>query len=228
MNLKILQSAAPVLLMGGGAVNTEVLREDLAESNAVVAADGGAARLLEQGRMPDAVFGDMDSLPASVQAQLAPGVLRRIAEQDSTDFDKCLRHIEAPLVLGHGFLGRRLDHQLAAMTVLVRRADRRCVLIGKHDVVCLCPPEIVLDLPRGTRFSLFPMGEVRATSEGLRWPLDGLTLSPAGVIGTSNEVSGPLRLTAEAPLLLLILPVAHRAALIAGLAGAPHWPAARA
>lgn len=226
MKSKIVQSDAPVLLVGGGDCDSEVLEAAVSAAATVVAADGGAARVMDLGRMPDAVYGDMDSLSPQVQARLAPGVLRPIAEQDSTDFDKCLRHIESPLVFGYGFLGKRLDHQLAAMTVLTLRPDRRCLLIGADDVVILCPPDLRMDLAPGTRLSLYPMGPVSGRSEGLCWPIDGLSLSPSGTIGTSNESTGSVRLSMDAPLMLLILPVACLSELLAGLAAAPGgWPA---
>lgn len=225
MNNKIVHSDLPVLLVGGGALDNGVLEAALSRAGLVVAADGGAAKALAAGRMPDAVYGDMDSLSPELQARLAPGVLRPVAEQDSTDFDKCLRHIEAPLVLGYGFLGGRLDHQLAAMTVLARRPDRRCVLVGAEDVVCVCPAELELDLPVGERLSLWPMAEVTGRSEGLRWPIDGIVFRPDGVTGTSNAVSGPVRLRMDAPGMLLILPVERLEALVSALDHAPRWPA---
>jgi thiamine pyrophosphokinase len=224
MNTKIVHSAVPVVLVGGGEVDMGALRRAM-KGVPVVAADGGAVPVLSLGVMPEAVFGDMDSLDPEVQARLAPGVLRRVAEQDSTDFDKCLRHVDAPLVLGYGFLGARLDHQFSAMNVLARRPDRRCVLVGAEDVVCLCPPRMALDLPLGSRFSLFPMLPVTGRSEGLRWPIDGISFAPGGVVGTSNEVSGPVVLEWDAPGMLLILPKEALAALRAGLEQAPRWPA---
>ncbi|MBV6635675.1 MAG: thiamine pyrophosphokinase, partial [Mameliella sp.] len=152
--------------------------------------------------------------------------LHRIEEQESTDFDKCLRHISAPLVFGYGFLGKRLDHQLAAMTVLTGRADVRCILIGAEDVVLLCPPDLSMELAPGTRLSLFPMAPVTGRSEGLRWPIDGLNFAPSGPVGTSNEVTGPVRLSMDGPAMLLILPGECLNALLSGLAAAPgEWPA---
>lgn len=225
MNIKIVQSTSPVVLVGGGSFRDKDLARAISMAETVVAADGGAAAVLAAGRMPDAVIGDMDSLPREVQAQLAPGVLRQVAEQDSTDFDKCLRHIEAPLVLGHGFLGKRVDHQLAAMNVLARRPDRPCILVGKHDVICHCPPRITLDLPVGDRLSLFPMRPVTGRSEGLRWPLEGIGFAPGGTTGTSNEVSGPVTLEMDGPGMLLILPAAQHDALVAALGRAVRWPA---
>ena len=61
---------------------------------------------------------------SAARVAVPPERLHPIPEQDSTDFDKCLRHIAAPLVLGVGFLGGRVDHELAAFSTLVTRCDR--------------------------------------------------------------------------------------------------------
>ncbi|WP_422826519.1 thiamine diphosphokinase [Thalassococcus sp. BH17M4-6] len=194
--------------------------------NAVVAADGAADLLVDAGVRPDAVIGDMDSIRPETRAALPKDVLHEITEQDSTDFDKCLRNIAAPLVLGLGFLGARVDHELAALTVLARRADRRCVLVGEEDVILLCPPEFTIDLPEGCRVSLFPLGPVTGRSEGLRWPIDGLEFAPALRGGTSNMATGgQVRLRMDAPLMLLILPRSLLAQVRQALAQQPSsWP----
>lgn len=226
MNTKIVHASNPVLLVGGGECPKEALTNALTLPHLVVAADGGAAQVLALGRMPDSVIGDMDSLDPALQAELAPGVLHHISEQDSTDFDKCLRNIDAPLILAHGFLGARVDHQLAAFTVLARRADQRCILVGAHDIVLVAPSQLALTLPIGTRFSLFPMGPVSGQSKGLRWPIDGIGFEPNGRIGTSNEVSGPVELSFDAPQMLLILPPECLEPLLEGLMmGDAEWPA---
>ncbi|WGW03376.1 thiamine diphosphokinase [Tropicibacter oceani] len=226
MENEIVHASGPVLLVGGGECTDSVLKRAAAQASRIVAADGGAVPLLAAGVIPDAVIGDMDSLDAAMAARIPAGRIHRIGEQNSTDFDKCLRNIRAPLVLAHGFLGGRVDHQLAAMTVLCARADRRCVLIGREDVIVLAPPDLALDLPIGSRLSLYPMGAVSGRSEGLRWPIDGIAMRPDGRTGTSNEVTGAVRLQMDAPRMLLILPVAQLAALMAGLAAAPGgWPA---
>ena len=41
------------------------------------------------------MIGDFDSISDAAQRALPPAALHRIAEQDSTDFDKCLRNIDA-------------------------------------------------------------------------------------------------------------------------------------
>lgn len=223
----IVHSLKPVLLVGGGEATDQAILQAQADVGAVVAADGGAAQLLRLGVQPDAVIGDMDSLAPQLVEQLPGEVLHRIAEQDSTDFDKCLRSIRAPLVLAHGFLGGRVDHQLAVLTVLARRADRRCVLVGGCDVICLAPPRLELTLQVGTRVSLYPLGPVRGRSDGLRWPIEGLGFAPDGRIGTSNEATtDQVVIEVNAPLMLLILPLTAQGALRAALsASLAEWPA---
>lgn len=227
MNFDPIRSNSPVLLVGGGDCPADMLLPLLARTKTRVAADGGAAALLSADVTPDAVIGDLDSLTEEHRARIPAARIHRIAEQDSTDFDKCLRSIEAPLIYAAGFLGARLDHQLAAMTVLARRPDRPCLLVGREDVVALCPPELALDLPVGSRFSLYPMAEVGGTSQGLRWPIDGLRFSPDLLTGTSNETDAPrVTLRLDAPKMLVILPVTALAALERALLEAPsRWPA---
>ncbi|WP_010138852.1 thiamine diphosphokinase [Oceanicola sp. S124] len=222
----VIESAGPVALVGGGAVPGGVAERVLALCGPVVAADGGAEVLLRRGRMPDAVIGDMDSLGATWARRVPATAMYPVAEQESTDFQKCLTRIEAPLVIGTGFLGPRADHMLAALSVLARFPERRCLLASDTDIAFLCPPELVLDRPRGERFSLFPMGPVAGRSEGLVWPIDGPEFAPDGRIGTSNRIEGPLHLWMDRPGMVVILPVAALEDVAAALAGSPaRWSA---
>jgi len=221
-----LTSTEPVALLGGAAVSVALLDEVLALCGPVVGADGGALHALTRDLLPEAVIGDMDSLPPEAMARIPDARLHRVTEQETTDFDKALRHIEAPLVVGVGFSGTRADHALAAYTVLLRHADRRCLLAGEAEVVFLCPPEIALEPAPGGWLSLYPLGHVEGRSEGLEWPIDGLVLSPETRVGTSNVVTGPVRLSVTAPLLLAIMPRAELAEAARALAAAPaRWPA---
>lgn len=220
MKATIVQSLENVTLLGAGEVNHADLNEALSLAPRLVAADGGADAALAAGIVPDAVIGDFDSISEAAKAAIAPERLHRIAEQDSTDFDKCLAAISAPLVLGLGFLGARLDHQMAALSGVVRQPDVRCVLIGARDVAFLCPPRLVLALPVGARVSLFPMAPVRGESRGLTWPIKGLEFAPDGRIGTSNAAcASKVVLEMDAAKMVVIVPRAHLRAVIAALAG---------
>ena len=216
MNHLIVQSSEAVTLVGGGPVSGPALAAAVRFAPRIVAADGGADRLLRLGAEPDAVIGDMDSISAAALAALA-GRLFPIPEQESTDFDKALRSISAPFVLGLGFSGARLDHGLAVLNALTRHPDRRCLILSARDVTFLSPLELTLALPQGSRLSLFPMGPVTGESTGLRWPLQGHAFAPDAMTGTSNAVTGPVQLRFSAPKMLVILPRAALGAVLSGL-----------
>jgi len=207
MNSHIVDSLDGVTLVGGGPVQGRMLGMALRRAPVLVAADGGADRVLAAGHMPVAVIGDFDSLSAEGRHRIPADRQHVIAEQESTDFDKALRSIAAPFVLALGFAGARIDHGLAVFNTLLRYPGRVCIVLGAEDAVFLCPPDITLHLAVGDRLSLFPMGAVRGTSAGLRWPIDGIAFAPDGPVGTSNEVSAPtVRLQVDAARMLVILP----------------------
>ncbi len=213
----IVESLQGVTLCGGGPFGAAALRRAMRFAPVIVGADGGADRLLALGAEPQAVIGDFDSISDAARARLA-GRLFPIAEQDTTDFDKALRSIRAPFVLGLGFAGARLDHGLAVLNTLVRHPDRRCLVLSPQDVTFLAPREMALTLPVGTRLSLFPMGAVGGESEGLRWPINGLRFAPDGMIGTSNATSAArVRLRFDADRMLVIAPLRQLPAVLRGL-----------
>lgn len=207
MSGPVVDSAEPVTILGGGNVTAEELQTALLRAPKLVAADGGADFALIQDKMPDAVIGDFDSISPDVRAHIPDDRLFHDPDQHDTDFDKCLRLVRAPLIVGVGFLGARLDHQLAVLSGMVRRPEQRCVLLGGADVAFVAPPDLMLDLPLGSRLSLFPMGAVRGQSRGLEWPIDDIDFAPDGRIGTSNRVSAtPVLLRFDAARMVVIAP----------------------
>lgn len=212
----------PVLIVGGAPVADAVWAAVPDDIKTVVAVDGGADRVIAQGLLPDVVVGDLDSLSSDAR-QTCGGRLIHIAEQDSTDFEKALRTVAAPLIIGIGFLGHRLDHQMAVQSALVSFPDKRIVLIGEQDIVFLAPPQIELPLDAGVRVSIYPMGAVSLRSQGLHWPTDGITMAPDGRIGTSNRATGPVMLQADRPKALVILPRAQFDQCLPAIASATPW-----
>lgn len=185
----------PVTLLGGGPARAEDLAAALAAAPRLVCADGGANRLVHEA--PEAVIGDLDSLadPEGWRRRLGPRLIE-VAEQDSTDLEKCLRHVDAPFFVGAGFSAGRVDHLLAALHALV--ADPRpIVLIGEEDALFSAGVATSVEVEPGDRVSFFPLRPVTATaSAGLAWPVEGLAMAAgeagAGKIGTSNRAVGGL------------------------------------
>jgi thiamine pyrophosphokinase len=207
MSDPFVQTLEIVTLVGAGPVNMGDLKEVLTRAPFCVGVDGGTEIVRNYGKVPNFVIGDMDSADALSIEGLDPATVLQVDEQESTDFDKALRNIKAPLVLGLGFVGGRIDHQLAVFSTLVRYPQKRCILIGPEDIVFHLPEHLEIELPEGSRFSIFPLRPGRAVSSGLEWPLDGLFLEAGGMLGTSNMVTkGSVRIRAMQPGLLAILP----------------------
>lgn len=221
----IVDTTEPITLIGGAAVLPGTLQRARALAPVIVAADGGADAALALDAMPQAVIGDFDSISEAARARIPRAAQHPIPDQDSTDFDKCLANIRAPLLIGVGFSGDRLDHQLAAYNSLARHPWQRCILLGREELVFLAPPALVLPLAPGCPVSLFPMGAVEGVSDGLRWPIRGVSFAPDGRTGTSNRAQGPVHLSLTAPKMLVILPEAELEPVARALLDAPaRWP----
>lgn len=193
-----------VTIIGGGLVSRAELDLAIGVAPLLVAADGGADRALALGEAPDWVIGDLDSITDAARRLIPESRIVEVAEQDSTDFTKCLTRIAAPFVIAVGFAGRRLDHTLAVLNTLSRITRPPVILLASDDIVFLAPPRLTLPLMPGTRVSLFPMGPARGVSTGLEWPIEGLEFAPGARCGTSNRATGLVTLRIEGQMLIML------------------------
>ncbi|MGI9388982.1 MAG: thiamine diphosphokinase [Boseongicola sp.] len=200
------QSHKGLTLVGAGHPSAESIDEALKLAPTLVAADGGADFALAVGLRPVAVIGDFDSLSEQAKELIDPSCLIEIEEQETTDFEKCLARIDAPYVLAVGFSSGRLDHTLGALSVLARGVGPPTVLVSDTDLAFAVTGQIKLDLEPDTRVSLFPMAETTGRSEGLDWPINGISFHPAGAIGISNRATGKVTMEFDRPGMIVILP----------------------
>ena len=218
MNSLPLRFETAVTLVGAGALDRSMVEATQRFAPVLIAADSGADRLAEMRLSPRAVIGDMDSVADPEHWRAGPAAFVHLAEQDTTDFEKCLYATEAPFYLAVGFTGRRIDHTLAVFHTLLRYPQKRIVLIGEHEVCALAPPGVTLRLAvtPGARVSIYPLLPVTAThSRGLAWPIDGMALAPGGRIGTSNQASQPvIEIAFDGPGALVMLERAALGALV--------------
>ena len=203
---QIVNTAAMITLLGGGSVSRRDLALALELAPILVAADGGANIAFDWDILPHAVIGDLDSVDGlSATALDVPLVF--VDDQNSTDLEKCLAKLPAQIILGIGFFGGRLDHQIAALNAICLVKDRIVLLVGSDDVAFRLPNEFTLTLRQHDRVSLFPMSEVEARSTGLKWALDGLPFRPNGQIGCSNvALGGDMTVRVLSGDMLMILP----------------------
>ena len=223
--MAIVSENEPITIVGGAHFSQGLLLESLERAPVVYAADGGANLCMQYGCQPKQVIGDLDSLSPSLRSELDPSRVIHVAEQDTTDFEKLLIRVDAPFMLAIGFMGGRIDHQMAVQTVLTAYAHRKIICVGDEDVMFVSPPEIDLPLDAGTRVSLYPMAPVQVRSTGLYWSTDGLSFAPDGQIGTSNQATGPVTLLPSAPRMLIVLPKNCLDIAIDAVQAAPYWDA---
>ena len=198
--------ATHVLVVAAGDVDTSVLAECAAadERPRLIAADGGAARALAAGLVPDLVVGDFDSLAAADRARLVGlGVELRPAapDKDESDMELCLLSAledGATRVTIVGAMGLvRPEHYVAnillladprldGVEVVIAGRGSRLWRIGSTDGSA----ETRIEGQPGDFVSLFPLDStvIGVTTEGLRFPLtdERLLLGPSR--GLSNEL----------------------------------------
>jgi thiamine pyrophosphokinase len=211
-----------LIIVGGGTVDFDLLRELYASGGHLVGADGGADQIVAAGLKPELIVGDFDSLQ-NPHAWLGKTRLMQISEQLTTDFEKALYSTRAPVTVALGMTGRRFDHTLAALDAVTRHASKRMVvMVDEEDVALALTEKFSFTVAAGERVSIHPLLPVKFwSSDGLKYALDAITLAPGVRTGTSNEaLTGPFTIVREegihAPY-LLILPRTYLAPLIAKL-----------
>ncbi|MEE2774359.1 MAG: thiamine diphosphokinase [Pseudomonadota bacterium] len=199
---------SPAIFLGGAGFTQKDLDYCLNFSSTIVSADRGLDYLSKRNKPPSYLIGDLDSVQNKSYWEGLGTKVVKIAEQETTDFEKCLYSFDTPLFLCLGFVGRRVDHFLANCASLVKFYEKKIVLIGSHDIIFHVPKTMTISLEVGTRFSLFPLESVEAYfSQGLKWPIDGLKFQPSVRVGTSNETVNPdITLELSTNGMLLILP----------------------
>ena len=171
-------------------LNGEPWQGEIEDGNAFVVCCDGALRWAKGRVRIDVTAGDFDSLGYVPQgAQVFP------VEKDSTDGEIALqmllsrgcRQID---IYGGG--GGREDHLFGNLQLLVaaHRAGAQAVMHTKYTDIGCASGKICWSGQCGKTLSLAPVGEQAhiMESEGLRYPLQDLTLTAGSCRGVSNVV----------------------------------------
>ena len=185
--LSMFQTHKRAVLIGGGPISHI---PELVKGLPFIAVDGGLDACLRYSIKPDYFLGDMDSASKRAQEYAVSNKIptKLIPEQETTDFEKALTHVDASGYVCFGFLEGRLDHTLATLHVIQKHIQKRPILLyGLEDVILTASSDISVSLPIKERLSLWPLGVVRfKSSTGLLYPLTDIQMSQGSQIGTSN------------------------------------------
>ena len=174
---------ATVILAAGDFPSHPLALEALDSARHLVCCDGAVRALARRGRpAPDVVVGDFDSLPASARRHFPDALFHHEAEQDTNDLAKAFRFCLArrwpdPVILGAS--GRREDHFLANFALLADfSVDAPGIrMLTDHGLFLVLRYGARIRCGAGRAVSLFSLDPAqRLSSEGLRYPLDGVAL----------------------------------------------------
>ncbi len=184
------------IVCNGEPLPESMLRNHIARSDMVIAADGGIRQLLRIDRAPDIHIGDMDSSEAdSIEQSGARETIRHPRDKDRSDSE-----LAVSLALERGAdritllsaAGLRMDHFLSNLCLLTNYpgilfiVDETFTAFGLSNRICRCEIECEQD----STVSVFSFGDrVQGLSlKGTKWEVDGADLSP-GSLGLSNKAA---------------------------------------
>ena len=182
-----------VVILGDGEFPRKAYPLYLLETaDAVVCCDGAVLKYLRftrrkygKSRLPEAVVGDMDTLPKAWQQRLSSLIVHE-SEQEHNDQTKALRYVlrshpDVTDIHILGASGRREDHTIGNMSLLMEYprifdlGDIRIDMVSDYSTAFAVTDSCELHVGAGRRISLFsPDNSLRICSEGLVWPTDGV------------------------------------------------------
>lgn len=183
MNMKIVRDIAVVA--DGDFPLTEYPRWIVGAADAVVCCDGAIVKYLEYsgGQAPDAVVGDMDTLSEDLKTRFGD-IVTRYEEQDYDDLAKAVRYClatypEVERIHILGATGGQEDFTLGNYGLLMEfgrsHPDISFEMVSDHTTAFPLCDSAVFDCGQGRTLSIFsPDPELRISSQGLEWPLDGV------------------------------------------------------
>ena len=185
----------------------------LDQADAVVCCDGSVLKYLRytrrrfgEERLPEAVVGDMDTLPKTWQERLSKLIVHE-SEQDDNDQTKAMRYVlgrhpDVTEIHILGATGRRDDHTLGNLGLLMeytRMFDLckvRLEAVSDYSTAFPLTDSCELHVGKGRRVSLFsPDNTLTIRSEGLQWPTDGVVFDNWWPATLNRAVEDVVKLT---------------------------------
>lgn len=185
-----------VILADGDYPSADRAQQALATARHVVCCDRAAVRLVRRtGRIPDAIVGDLDSLPAAFRKRHA-AIAVHVAEQDDNDLAKafcfCIGRGWRDIVI-LGATGKREDHTLGNISWLADFAAEapEVAMLTNHGIfTVLQAPGGTIATEPGMQISFFGFDRnQRITATGVVFPVRDLPLRRWNT-ATLNEATG--------------------------------------
>ena len=189
------QNKNSCLIVLDGEINKSLLVKYRRSANQLfISADGASNKLYKWKIIPDYIIGDLDSITpkAITYFKKQKVIIKRIAEQEHNDFEKCIKlalskKISNITAIGYG--GGRSDHFLNNFNVMKRYYKKcRIRLIDKDFEIFFAEKTTEFNCKTGETVSLMAMPKAEGiTTYGLQYPLKNESLEFGIREGTLNK-----------------------------------------
>jgi len=189
-------------LIGAGPNTKTFMNINRSETDCLlVGVDNGAKYLMDEGIVPEAIFGDFDSLSENDLAELKNNVHHVFIyppEKDETDLELALLWAikkQPDKIYMHCVTGKRLDHEFGSITLLIKFLDCNIPLyiIDEHNELYIIGAGDH-QISKQTHFkyiSFFSIGtDIKdLTLKGFKYPLTNHHLQIGSSLCVSNELA---------------------------------------
>ena len=182
-----------IIFLNGELPPLRVISKFCMKGSYIICADGGANGLTGTKIIPNIILGDLDSLKPSARMYFSRKnvEIRRIQDQETTDFEKALLYcIEMNLnnITVFGAASSRPDHTINNFSVLKRYSKTLDIrIIDKEFEIYYINKRTAFAYRKGHTVSLMPMPSAGGiTTKGLKYKLKNESLGLGTREGTLN------------------------------------------
>ena len=188
-------------IIGAGPKSTTVAKINQNDpNNMLIGVDNGAYHLIEEDMLPEAIFGDFDSLSSDNLAKikkLVPNVFVYPPEKDETDLELAVQWAvsqKPESITLHCVTGKRLDHEFGSIALLIKFLNSECpikiidefnemyvIKEGAHQISKLTHFKYISFFSLGTQIE-------NLTLRGFKYPLTNHLLEIGSSLCVSNEL----------------------------------------
>lgn len=176
----------------------DIVREYFDEAF-IIACDGGVRHCRNMMLIPDVMLGDFDSAngqDADFFTNQGVPKLEYPAKKDKTDMELAVDYAmkkDADEIYILGGLGRRFDHSLANVHILlkpIRKGIKAC-LLDEHNIITLVEDSIEILGEKGQTLSLIPFTTKVSgiTTRNMEYPLTDASMEMGSSLGVSNVMT---------------------------------------
>jgi thiamine pyrophosphokinase len=197
-----------VIFANGNLSDFSLAKKIITREDYLIAADGGVKRVLKLGLIPNAVIGDFDSTPLSLQKKLikmckglinqTPTLIKYPVKKDKTDFELAVDlalEKKCQEIIIFGIFGDRIDHFIANIFLLAKiQTENKSIkikIVEADKEIYILDKKIVINGRIGDEVSLIPISKKLkgVVTDGLEYQLDNEPLFFGSTRGVSNVLN---------------------------------------